>query len=199
MRQTGLRQLERWSDAQAGGAGRLPDPQEVGAMAGQLKRSLLRVWRRLPRLLQGRIQWLVLPKWLVGAIAVVVDERGQVLLFRHTYRDNYPWGLPGGWLRPGEDPNRGVEREIYEESGYRIQTRHPLVIGGDRHLGRLDLIFLCELTGGSFRPSPEVSMARFFALDTLPGQMEPFHVQVAAYAIEVVTAGTLAPPPESPS
>ncbi len=151
-----------------------------------LKPVLLALWRRLPGWLQGRIEWLLLPKFMVGAMAVVLDDQGRVLLFRHTYRDEYPWGLPGGWIKSGEDPTDAVEREIREESGYRIKALHPLVIGGDRALRRLDLIFLCDLAGGDFRPSAEVSDAAFFGPEELPGLVEPFHVQVAAYAEKVL-------------
>ncbi len=152
----------------------------------RLKPLLLAVWRKLPGRLQGRIEWLLLPKFMVGAMAVVLDDRGRVLLFKHTYRGTYPWGLPGGWIKPGEDPTDAVEREIHEESGYQIRALHPLVIGGDRALRRLDLIFLCDMAGGDFRPSPEVSEAAFISLEELPGLVEPFHVQVAAYAEKVL-------------
>lgn len=163
------------------------------------KTGLLKVWRRFPLWLQGRIERLLLPKYLVGAMAVVLDDRNRILLFRHTYRDDYPWGIPGGWLKAGEDPTDAVEREIYEESGYRIKARHPLVIGGDKALRRLDLIFLCALAGGAFVPSAEVSDAGFFALDELPGRVEPFHVQVAAYAIKVLAGEVYGHPPRPPS
>lgn len=155
---------------------------------------MLLVWRRLPRWLQGRIEWLILPKFLVGAMAVVLDDAGRVLLFRHTYRADYPWGIPGGWLKAHEDPIEGVEREIYEESGFRIRALHPLVIGGDRVLHRLDLIFLCTLDGGTFQASAEVSDAGFYAIDDLPGRVEPFHIDVASYARKVV-AGEVAGQP----
>jgi 8-oxo-dGTP diphosphatase len=151
-----------------------------------IKRRLLRLWRRMPGWLQGRIEWFLLPKFLVGSMAVVLDDAERVLLFRHTYRDAYPWGLPGGWLKAGEAPGDAIEREVCEESGYRIRALHPLVIGGDSDLRRLDLIYLCDLTGGEFRPSPEVSDAGFFAPGELPGRVEPFHAQVAAYATKVV-------------
>lgn len=155
---------------------------------------MLRVWRRMPGWLQGRIEWLILPKFLVGAMAVVLDDAGRVLLFRHTYRNDYPWGIPGGWLRANEDPIEGVEREIYEESGLRVKALHPLVIGGDRALRRLDLIFLCRLHGGTFRASAEVSAASFYPISDLVGRVEPFHIEVASYALKVV-AGEVADQP----
>jgi ADP-ribose pyrophosphatase YjhB (NUDIX family) len=147
---------------------------------------LLGVWRRLPGGLQGAIEWLLLPKFLVGAVAVVIDDSGSVLLFRHTYRNDYPWGLPGGWIKASEEPTDAIEREVLEESGLLIKALHPLVVGGDRDLRRLDLIFLCQLVGGTFQQSAEVSDAGFFELSALPGRVEPFHVQVADYAIRVL-------------
>jgi len=165
---------------------------------GWTERSLLRLWRRLPGWLQGSAQRLLLPKFLVGAIAVVLDAEDNVLLFNHTYRDGYPWGFPGGWLKAGEDPVTAIEREVREESGYRIKALHPLVIGGDRELGRLDLIFLCSFAGGEFAPSPEVSEARFFPLAALPGRVEPFHEQVAVYASRVLAGEVYGQPPRSP-
>lgn len=167
-------------------------------MVASGKPWLLRLWRRLPLWLQGRIERLLLPKYLVGAMAVVIDGKDRILLFRHTYRVDYPWGIPGGWLKAGEEPTDAVEREISEESGYRIKALHPLVIGGDKALRRLDLMFLCTLDGGEFRSSPEVSDAGFFSLDELPGMVEPFHVQVARYAVKVLAGDVYGQPPRAP-
>jgi ADP-ribose pyrophosphatase YjhB (NUDIX family) len=164
------------------------------------KPSLLWLWRRLPGRVQGWAAWLLLPKFLVGSMAVTFDDAGRVLLFYHTYRDDYPWGLPGGWIKVGENPMRAVEREVFEESGYRVKTQHPLVIGGDKDLRRLDLIFLCDLEGGDFRPSAEVSDADFFPPAALPGRVEPFHVHVVAYAAALrrgERGGVRPPPPAS--
>jgi ADP-ribose pyrophosphatase YjhB (NUDIX family) len=127
-------------------------------------------------------------------MAVVLDDAGRVLLFRHTYRADYPWGIPGGWLKGNEDPIDAVEREVFEESGFRIKAMHPLVIGGDRALRRLDLIFLCRLVEGSFRASAEVSDAGFFAPEDLPGRVEPFHMDVAAYARKVMAGEVVGQP-----
>jgi len=163
------------------------------------KPRLLRLWRRTPAWVQGRIEWLLLPKFLVGSMAVVLDDAERVLLFRHTYRQVYPWGLPGGWLKAGEAPGDAIEREVFEESGYRIRALHPLVIGGDKALRRLDLIFLCDLVGGAFRPSAEVSDAGFFTAHELDGRVEPFHVQVAAYAAKVMRGEVAGQPPIAPA
>ena len=106
---------------------------------------------------------------------------GRILLFRHTYRSEYPWGLPGGWLKRGEHAHEAIEREILEESGYQVHALRSVVIGGDRKLHRLDLYFECELINGTFQSSAEVCDAAFFELDHLPDCIEPFYRQVITY------------------
>ena len=68
-----------------------------------------------------------MPKFLVGVLAVIFDDRGRVLLLKHTYRPDYPWGLPGGWLRAGEGAAEGIERELLEETGFVVRAIRPLM------------------------------------------------------------------------
>ena len=145
--------------------------------------GLVNAWGKipLPGWFRSLVLWIILPKFLVGAVAVIFDEHGRILLFRHTYRSECPWGLPSGWLKKGEHAHHALERELFEESGYRIRAVRSVVVGGDRQHQRLDLYFECELLDGRFRPSDEVSEAAFFDQDELPDCLEPFHRQVIAY------------------
>ena len=150
-----------------------------------LHKRLIAAWGKypFPDWLRSMFLWVVLPKFLVGAVAVVVDADRRVLLFRHTYRPEYPWGLPSGWLKKGEHAHDAIVREVLEESGYHIDVLRSVVVGGDRKLQRLDLYYECELTGGTFRASDEVSEANFVALDALPDTLEPFHHEVISYTV----------------
>jgi len=64
-----------------------------------------------------------------GAAAVVpVDESGQVLLIRH-YRHatgGFLLEVPAGKLDPGESPERCAEREVEEETGFKVGSLQPL-------------------------------------------------------------------------
>lgn len=52
---------------------------------------------------------------VLGVAGMVFDQRGQVLLVRHSY--NPGWRLPGGGADRGEPPKLAVMRELAEEVG----------------------------------------------------------------------------------
>ena len=103
-----------------------------------------------------------------------VFRNGEVLLVRET--SDGCWSLPGGWGDEHDSPKGCIEREVMEESGYRVRAV-KLVSVKDRHLHpstpkRLEriykLFFLCELSGGKARASIETTEVAFFALNALP-------------------------------
>ncbi|MDH3643497.1 MAG: NUDIX hydrolase N-terminal domain-containing protein [Gammaproteobacteria bacterium] len=86
------------------------------------------------------------------------------------------WSLPGGWGDEHDSPRSCVEREVLEESGFRVQVS-KLVAVKDRHLHPYQpkglhrvykLLFLCELLGGEARTSMETTAVRFFPVTGLP-------------------------------
>jgi 8-oxo-dGTP pyrophosphatase MutT (NUDIX family) len=55
---------------------------------------------------------------------ILVDDEGRVLLQErdeHAPIDPERWGLSGGHLEPGEDPEAGARREVEEETGLRLE------------------------------------------------------------------------------
>ncbi len=103
----------------------------------------------------------------------VVFQDDKILLVKEL-KDG-KWTLPGGWCDVGETPSRATEREVYEESGYRVRATKLLAVY-DRNLHDhpptlmhiYKLFFLCELLGGEATTSIETGGAEFFAQDTLP-------------------------------
>ena len=106
-------------------------------------------------------------KFLVGVTGVIFNEKKEVLLFKHTYRQQ-SWSLPGGYLKAGEHPAEAIEREIKEESCLVVSADAPLVTRTDRTSSRLDICYTGVLIGGEFTPSQEVSAYGFFSQDTMP-------------------------------
>ena len=99
-----------------------------------LHRFSLRVWRMFPPRVAGFLKGLMARNWIVGAVAVMIDEDTsppEILLVEHSYRPKGSWGLPGGALEsiPGNpklprkdaSPDDAIEatlkREVWEELG----------------------------------------------------------------------------------
>lgn len=136
---------------------------------------LLSLWGRLP--LPNRLRWvivsLLVPKYAVGIAGVIFNDQHEILLFHHTYRGKrYPWGLPGGWLDPREDPAVCIVREIREETGLEVRVLRPLMIENAVLVRHLTAIYLCEFVRGEFRPSAEVDAMQYFPKDHLPAMLD---------------------------
>ena len=100
-------------------------------------------------------------------------DLGRILLVREV--SDGAWTLPGGWADVNESPSMSAEREVREESGFEARAVKLAAVYDYRKRNRpqhLDsiykLFFICELTGGSARPSIETSEVAFFARDELP-------------------------------
>ena len=128
-----------------------------------------KIWRRLhlPANWQLGIMKLLQDQFLIGVTGLIFNDKNEILLFKHTYR-NYEWSLPGGYIKAREHPKEGLEREIEEESGFTVSVSKRLKIRTDRDAARLDIVYVGTFIAGDFRPSSEVTDARFFTFDTLP-------------------------------
>ncbi|WMT43560.1 NUDIX domain-containing protein [Paenibacillus sp. D2_2] len=77
------------------------------------------------------------------------------------------WGIPGGWMEL-ERPEDGLEREINEETGLKVQiTGLARAIYGNRP-NRVELIFKGRIIEGTFRPSSEISDICYCSIDNWP-------------------------------
>ncbi|MBN2046912.1 MAG: NUDIX hydrolase [Anaerolineaceae bacterium] len=107
-----------------------------------------------------------------------VDVRGvvfngdQILLVKEHATG--AWTFPGGWVDVGDRPSSAVEREVWEESGFRVRAS-KLCMLADRNLdyppGKFHiykLFFLCDLLGGKPTVSNETDAVGFFSEDDLP-------------------------------
>jgi len=101
---------------------------------------------------------------LPGACAVVVDDRGRVLLCRRA--DTGKWSLPAGAIDPGEQPADAAVREAYEETGVHIAVerlagallREVTYPHGDV-CQSLTVWFRCRAIGGHAVVNDEESLA----------------------------------------
>jgi 8-oxo-dGTP diphosphatase len=134
-----------------------------------MKSFLAKIWKalHLPKNIQLFVMRLVQDQFLVGVTGVIFNDQNEVLLFKHTYRAN-AWSLPGGYLKAGEHPREGLEREVKEESGLVISVDDLLKTRTDRTSARLDISYSGVFIGGDFQPSHEVTEYGFFTEANLP-------------------------------
>jgi 8-oxo-dGTP diphosphatase len=134
-----------------------------------MRRVLLRIWREVP--FPGWLRLIFLrvlnPSFMVGAMALIQDDQGRILVLEHTYRRAVPWGLPGGWLKHAESPEAGLAREVLEETGLRVRVDALLAADfwGD---DQLDLLYRCSVESGTYTSSDETGLHRWAAVDELP-------------------------------
>ena len=107
------------------------------------------------------------PSVMVGAMALIEDEQGRVLVVEHTYRRQVPWGLPGGWLKHAESPEVGLTREVLEETGLHIKVC-GLLAADFWDSSQLDLLFRCKVESGTYQSSDETGLHRWALLRDLP-------------------------------
>lgn len=102
--------------------------------------------------------------------AVIWD--GKVLLVQESADQR--WSMPGGWADIGDLPSQTAEREVLEESGYRVRTDKVIAVYDANHLEPFEffhaykLIFQCKLIGGEVKTSNETLAVGFFSLEDLP-------------------------------
>jgi ADP-ribose pyrophosphatase YjhB (NUDIX family) len=108
-----------------------------------------------------------------GAAARTDSGSDTILLVKE--RSDGLWTLPGGWADVGDTPSAAVEREIYEESGYKARAVKLLMVyDRDRHghpphpFHIWKLFIRCELVGGAPSETLETDGVAFFREDELP-------------------------------
>jgi len=137
----------------------------------RVHRASLSVWRAFPPRVAGFLKGALGRSWLVGAVAVMVDEEvspAEVLLVEHSYRPRGAWGLPGGALdsisgdpsAPGAPASSDdvleatLKREVWEELGIGVEVISMLRVDAVPYIPeepgpyRLDFYFRCIPVGG---------------------------------------------------
>lgn len=124
------------------------------------------------------------PKFTAGAVGVVFNEVGRVLLVEHVFHPYAPWGLPGGWVDRNENPADTVRREMQEELQLPIEVG-PLLAVEINYRNHLDLAYLCTTRGVIGRLSRELLAANWYDPHHLP-KLQPFHARTITRAVMLV-------------
>lgn len=113
-----------------------------------------------------------------GYITPKIDVRGAVIrddrILLIQERSDGKWAMPGGWADLGNAPASVAEREVWEESGYRVKAEKVVAVLDANRIQPMEfyhafkIIFLCELMDGEPRTSNETMAVGFFSMNDLP-------------------------------
>src|SRR5215468_1801754 len=134
-----------------------------------LRRTFAALWRRAPKWARRLGALLSESRFTVTVGAVVVDSRRRVLLLHHRFRPGGGWGIPGGFMRPREQPEEALRRELREEVGLEIEIYGVAFIRALQKYRQVEIIFRCAPTGIPVPRSFEISRAEWFDTNSLPG------------------------------
>ncbi|MHB8778345.1 MAG: NUDIX hydrolase [Anaerolineales bacterium] len=128
---------------------------------------LLRIWRAMPLWVHFLGSKIIRAKFQAAVAAIIFDQQGRILLFKHTYR-KFEWGIPAGSLEHHEQPADAVVREFLEETGMQIQVERLLTAVSAKEDDHITLIYLCKIVSGEFKASHEISEMKYFDPHHLP-------------------------------
>jgi len=121
----------------------------------------------------------------VSAVVWRDPKRRQLLLMRRS--DNGQWGLPGGYVEPGESVVEAASREVYEETGVRIEVgrlvgvysdpaRQVIEYADGNRVQAVNLCFEATCVGTGTPTTPEETLETgYFEADGLPEPFVPIH------------------------
>ncbi|MGP4060329.1 NUDIX hydrolase [Halobacillus sp. H74] len=120
------------------------------------------------------------PLILPGAVVIIINENGEILL---QHRTDGGWGLPGGLMELGESLEQTARREVSEETGLRIgslqlldifsgEVYHFKVDNGDE-LYSVTAVYMTKEIDGELSPDPKESIGlSFFPAYRLPSNLK---------------------------
>ncbi|CDQ18377.1 NUDIX hydrolase [Halobacillus karajensis] len=65
------------------------------------------------------------PIILVGSVVIILDKQDRILLQQRTSPKGV-WGLPGGLMELGENTEQVAKREVWEETGLKVEDLNLL-------------------------------------------------------------------------
>jgi 8-oxo-dGTP diphosphatase len=127
------------------------------------------IWKRLPSGMRLGIIRSTQKKFTASVGIIITNADGKVLLLEHILRPGSGWGIPGGFINHGEQPETAARREIREETGIELENLRMLRVRTiDRHI---EILFRAESNEEARVESREIKNLGWFAVGKMPEEM----------------------------
>lgn len=113
------------------------------------------------------------PTHSIGAGALIINNKQQVLVIREKLATHAGFKLPGGHVELGEKISEAIVREVYEETGIRSEFLGIQGFGSKKvfRFGKSNIYFLCRLKALNKRinihDTDEIAEAKWCDIDEL--------------------------------
>jgi ADP-ribose pyrophosphatase YjhB (NUDIX family) len=126
------------------------------------------IWKRLPGSVRRRLVRTGQSRFTVTVAATIFDDEGRILLLDHVFRPDGGWGIPGGFLGRGEQPEAALRRELKEEVGIEVTAVEVLFARAWTRPRQIEIHFRATAIGKPTPCSFEIRSAGWFSVDDLP-------------------------------
>lgn len=114
------------------------------------------------------------PMFASAIIALVYNERNEVLLLRQGYISNVYANLVSGYIKPGETAEQTAIREIMEETGQEVEELRPVQTNWFEKKGIMMLGYFARVKEKPLRLSCEVDSAQWVKAEEAVRLVHPY-------------------------
>lgn len=108
-----------------------------------------------------------------GSFGIIFSKNNKKTLLVKR-RDIPIWVLPGGGIESGETPEQAVVREVFEETGFKVEVVRKIAEYSYPKKSKINHTFICEINGGKKTLSNESKDIEYFAAKDLPDMLSPY-------------------------
>lgn len=141
------------------------------------------IWRRTPTRLKKWAVRFTQARFTVTAGAIITNQDGRVLLLHHRFRPGSGWGIPGGFIKRGEQPDEALRRELREEVGLEIEDLKLFRTRAFKKARQVEIVFRCRARGETEQLSFEIKRLAWFDPNDLPKELPPDQAELIRLAV----------------
>ena len=145
-----------------------------------LKILALKVFKGLPVFAQRKVVRTLYPGYVVAAKVYITDPQGRFLAVKTSYADE--WDIPSGHCDAGESPDLAASRELFEETGIKVDNMQQCGVIFNPQLRTVQVLFVHQLHE-ALEPTAdtiEITNVKWVTQDDVP--LNPYALE----AIEVI-------------
>lgn len=129
------------------------------------------LWRAVPKRLKRWTMRAAQAQFAVTAGAIITNDEGRVLLLKHRFRPSPGWGVPGGFIEEGEQPEAALRRELREEVELEVTDVRLFATRTFSEPRQIEIVFTARASEDTERLNFEIQRAAWFSLDELPPEL----------------------------